>query len=166
MAEKSAKKKTKKAAKGSGDASVLGNLSATRPTRLGGDRRAATTASAAKTSAASTPKAPAKPKAARKPKAAAKPKTAAQPKSAAQPKAAKTSAPKAAEAKAAKLRKPAPAPPAGWQVPDQDGRRQGGPPSGTDIVTTAVQAAGELAQLGVTIGGQLLKRAAGRIPRP
>ena len=36
----------------------------------------------------------------------------------------------------------------------------------TEIVTTAVQAAGELAQLGATIGGQLLRRAAGRIPRP
>jgi hypothetical protein len=33
-------------------------------------------------------------------------------------------------------------------------------------VTTAVQAAGELAQIGITVGGQLLKRAAGRLPRP
>jgi hypothetical protein len=33
-------------------------------------------------------------------------------------------------------------------------------------VTTAVQAAGELAQIGVTVGGQLLRRAAKRIPRP
>jgi hypothetical protein len=73
-----------------------------------------------------------------------------------------TSAPKEAEAKAAKLRKPAPAPPAGWQTPGEDGRSGGA----TDVVTTAIQAAGELAQLGATIGGQLLKRAAGRIPRP
>jgi hypothetical protein len=76
--------------------------------------------------------------------------------------AAKTSAPKQAEAKAAKLRKADPAPPAGWQTPGESGREQGG----ADIVTTAVQAAGELAQMGVTIGGRLLKRAAGRIPRP
>jgi hypothetical protein len=136
MAEKSAKKKPKKAA----DPSVLGNLSATRPTRLGGERRATTTRAAA--TAAS-------------PRAAAKPKTA--PK-----KAPRTSAPKQAEAKAAKLRKPDPAPPAGWQTPGESDRREGG----SDLVTTAVQAAGELAQLGVTIGGQLLKRAAGRIPRP
>jgi hypothetical protein len=120
MAEKSAKKTSKKAA----EASVLGNLSATRPTRLGGERRGA----APRT---------------RKP-------------------AAKTSAPKQAEAKAAKLRKPDPAPPAGWQTPGETDREQGG----ADVVTTAVQAAGELAQLGVTIGGRLLKRAAGRIPRP
>jgi hypothetical protein len=56
---------------------------------------------------------------------------------------------------------PAPAPEKGWQTPDQ-GDGKGGP----DIVTTAVQAAGEIASLGVTVGGQLLKRAAGRIPRP
>jgi hypothetical protein len=134
MAEKSAKKKPKKPA----DASVLGNLSASRPTRLGGERRGTTTAS---------------------PRAAAKPRRAP---AKAKPAAAKTSAPKAAEAKAAKLHKPPPAPPSGWQTPGEDGRREGG----TDLVTTAVQAAGELAQLGVTIGGQLLKRAAGRIPRP
>jgi hypothetical protein len=145
MAEKSAKKKPKKAA----DASVLGTLSATRPTRLGGDRRATTTrtrAAAGDTSATS-----ASPRAtSAKPKAAPK----------------RTSAPKQAEAKAAKLRKPAPAPPAGWQTPGEEPRRRGGRASGTEIVTTAVQAAGELTQLGVAIGGQLLKRAAGRIPRP
>jgi hypothetical protein len=138
MAEKSAKKKPKKAA----DASVLGNLPATRPSRIGGERRGAaaprkrTTATA--TGTATKPKA--KATAARKP----------------------TSAPKAADAKAAKLRKPDPAPPAGWQTPGEGGGGNGG----TDVVSTAVQAAGELAQLGVTIGGQLLRRAAGRIPRP
>jgi hypothetical protein len=128
MAEKSAKKKPKKAAKT--EDGVLGTLSATRPTRLGGERRTAERRATATKSAA------------------------------------KTSAPKQAEAKAAKLRKPAPAPPAGWKAPDENGRRESGPPRGTEIVTTAVQAAGELAQIGVTLGGQLLKRAAGRIPRP
>jgi hypothetical protein len=117
MAEKSGKKKTKKAAKA--DTGVLGNLSPTRPTRLGGDRREAGT---------------------RAPRATSRPAAAS---------AAKTAA------------KPPAAPPKGWQTPDQDGGK-GGP----DIVTTAVQAAGEIAQLGVTVGGQLLKRAAGRIPRP
>jgi hypothetical protein len=150
MAEKSAKKKSKKAAKTA--ESVLGNLSATRPTRLGGERRTgAASASAAKTTAATTPAAPAKRAAKAKP-ATAK---------------AGTSAPKTADAKAAKLRKPPPAPPAGWQAPDaENGRRRGGPPRGTEIVTTAVQAAGELAQIGATVGGQLLKRATRRIPRP
>ena len=33
-------------------------------------------------------------------------------------------------------------------------------------MTTAVQAAGELAQVGFTIGGQLIKRALDRVPRP
>jgi hypothetical protein len=145
MAEKSGKKKTKKAAKA--DTGVLGNLSATRPTRLGGDRRGATTrgssrpaaASAAKTATAAKPK-PAKASAATKSKAPKKPKV---------------------RTAAGTAPKPPVAPPKGWQTPDQDGGK-GGP----DIVTTAVQAAGEIAQLGVTVGGQFLKRAAGRIPRP
>ena len=123
MAEKSAKKKPKKPA---GDASVLGNLPSTRPTRLGGERRTAATK--------------AKPAAAR-----AKPKA----------KAAATRKPKAKPQPA-----PTAAPPAGWQVPGEDASRHDG------VVTTAVQAAGELAQIGLTVGGQLLKRAAGRLPRP
>ena len=39
-------------------------------------------------------------------------------------------------------------------------------PSGTELVTTAIQAAGELAQIGVTVGGQILKRAFDRLPKP
>jgi hypothetical protein len=133
MAEKSAKKKTKKRS----DASVLGSLSPTRPTRLGGDRRAGATVAPATATAAKPARAkPSKPTAAK---------------------------PKAARPKAAP--KPAAAtPPAGWQVPGEgDGRRDSGP---GEIVTTAVQAAGELAQIGLTVGGRFLKRAAGRIPRP
>jgi hypothetical protein len=126
MAEKTAKKKPKKAA----EPSVLGNLSSTRPSRIGGDRRGAAATKPKRTAARKAP--------------------------------AKTSAPKQAEAKAAKLRKPDPAPPAGWQTPGEDRHGSGA----RDVATTAVQAAGELAQLGVAIGGQLLKRAAGRIPRP
>jgi hypothetical protein len=38
--------------------------------------------------------------------------------------------------------------------------------SGTELVTTVVQAAGELASIGLTVGGQILKRAADRLPRP
>jgi hypothetical protein len=33
-------------------------------------------------------------------------------------------------------------------------------------VTTAVQAAGELAQIGLSIGGRAVKRAVSRIPKP
>jgi hypothetical protein len=41
-----------------------------------------------------------------------------------------------------------------------------GPPTGIDLVTTVLQASAELAQIGVTYGGQLLRRAASRLPRP
>ena len=145
MAEKSGKKKSKKAAKA--DTGVLGNLSATRPTRLGGDRRGATTRGSSRPAAAS----------------AAKTATAAKPKAAKASAATKSKAPKKPKVRTAAGTAPKPpvAPPKGWQTPDQaDGK--GGP----DIVTTAVQAAGEIAQLGVSVGGQFLKRAAGRIPRP
>jgi hypothetical protein len=131
MAEKSAKKKPKKA-----QASVLGSLPSTRPARLGGDRRAGAArtpqATAAKSPGTTTARAP-KATAAKAPRAKAKP--------------ASTTAP-----------------PAGWQVPSDGGEhRHGGP---AEVVTTAVQAAGELAQIGATVGRQFLKRAVDRIPRP
>ena len=192
MAEKSAKKKPKKAAKA--DPSVLGSLRSTRPTRLGGDRRGAArparttstaTATAGKASAPAVTKAepaatttPAtatsgaaatKPRAAKASGAAAQKSAAATKAKAAKSSGAATTKRKASAAapKKPKVRPeptPAAAPPAGWQVPSgDDGRRDGGP---TELVTTAVQAAGELAQIGITVGGQLLKRAAGRLPRP
>jgi hypothetical protein len=40
------------------------------------------------------------------------------------------------------------------------------PPSGTELVTTAIQAAGELAQIGLAVGGQMLRRAVGKLPKP
>jgi hypothetical protein len=40
------------------------------------------------------------------------------------------------------------------------------PPKGTELVTTAVQATGELAKIGLTLGGQALKRAVDRLPKP
>jgi hypothetical protein len=39
-------------------------------------------------------------------------------------------------------------------------------PSGVELATTAVKAAGEVAQLSVAIGGHVLKRVIGRLPRP
>jgi len=144
MAQKSAKKKPKKAAKASPEASVMGALPSHRPTRLGGDRRGA--ASTAKATATK----PAKPKA-----AATKP---------AKPKAAATK-PMAAKPKKAKHVPQPPrteAPPAGWQTPGDGARRRDGGP--VELVTTAVQAAGELAQIGLTVGGQILRRAANRLP--
>jgi hypothetical protein len=43
---------------------------------------------------------------------------------------------------------------------------ESGRPSGVELVTTAVQAAGELTQIGLTIGGRIIKRAVDRLPKP
>jgi hypothetical protein len=40
------------------------------------------------------------------------------------------------------------------------------PPSGTELIGTAVQAAGELAQIGLKLGTQAVKNAVGRLPKP
>ncbi|HVE67894.1 MAG TPA: hypothetical protein VNB64_04865 [Solirubrobacteraceae bacterium] len=40
------------------------------------------------------------------------------------------------------------------------------PPEGVELVGTAIQAAGELAQLGLTLGTKALRGAVRRIPRP
>jgi hypothetical protein len=143
-----------------GDRDVFGSLPNARP-----QRRSAKRDRAAATAKASTP-----PAAKRKPRAAAKAAPAAKAGPAAKPRptAAK---PRAAAAKpraagAAKGR-PAPAPsqipPAGYATPRAD---DDGVPRGADLVTTAVMAAGELAQIGLAAGGRALKSALGRLPRP
>ena len=43
---------------------------------------------------------------------------------------------------------------------------ESGRPSGVQLAATAVRAAGEVAQLGVTLGGELLKGVVKRLPRP
>jgi hypothetical protein len=141
------------------DPGVLGSLPATRPTRFGGERGAR----GAKPKAANGKTTPAKPKATpSRPRAAAPAPT----------------RPRAGAADAA----PSPTPPrrprpvragaptlqesterARTQEPRESGAR---PPSGTELVTTAIQAAGELAQIGLTVGGQVLKRAASRLRKP
>jgi hypothetical protein len=40
------------------------------------------------------------------------------------------------------------------------------PPRGAELVTTAIQATGELARIGFTLGGRALKRAVDRLPHP
>jgi hypothetical protein len=129
------------------DPGVLGSLPATRPTRFGGERGARR----------------AKPKATPPRSRAA---------------AATPSRPRAVAADAA----PSPTPPrrprpvragaptlqesterARTHEPREPGAR---PPSGTELVTTAIQAAGELAQIGLTVGGQVLRRAAHRLRKP
>jgi hypothetical protein len=145
MAEK---QKPKRA--GGEEAGVLASLPSTRPTRLGRHNRATGTAKAA-----------AKPRATRKPKA--KPRS--KPKAAAKPVAKPVAItggqrPRAVRAGASGLRQPAQKAAAKRApVPDRS-------PSGTELVTTVVQAAGELAQVGLSIGGQVLKRAVERLPRP
>jgi hypothetical protein len=131
---------------------VLSSLPRTRPVRRSSKRDGAKPAAADPATSAknvtSAKKAAAKPKA-----AAAKPKR-------------KTTAsaakPKAAVAKP----KPKPAepvaPPAGWET-DAGAART---PGGTEIVTTAVKAIGELAQIGVAVGGQAVKSVLSRLPRP
>src|SRR5262245_24985954 len=141
MAQKSAKKKAKKSAKP--ETGVLGSLRSTRPGRIGGERREAATATPPATATKPPAAKPSKPKAAK-----AKP-------------AKKMAKPKAGKATVKPTKAVAPGPKA---PPKRAPAAE--PPRGTEIVTTAVQAAGELAQIGATVGGQLLRRAARRIPRP
>ena len=152
--------------KGKPSKSVMGNLPSTRPTRMArrrdgepaGNGTAAAGPAAAKRKPAAA-KAKPKPTAAKaRPKAAA-PKAAARPKpvadatpKAARPRAVRSGSPSLVTAKKrsrAPRREPAPS-----------------PPKGAELVTTAVQATGELAKIGLTLGGQALKRAVDRIPKP
>jgi hypothetical protein len=66
--------------------------------------------------------------------------------------------------KAERAREPAAAkvPPAGYAIPRPDDDA----PHGADLIGTAVQAAGELAQIGIAAGGRALKSAFQRLPRP
>ena len=57
--------------------------------------------------------------------------------------------------------RPRPTPP-----PPPAQERPGGPPSGTELLGTVVQAAGELAEIGLTLGAQAVKNAVKRLPRP
>jgi hypothetical protein len=137
---------------GGGDRDVFGSLPNARPQR----RSARRDRSAAKVKPAATGPA----EAAAKPRAAAKAKPAARAKAATAPKA-KT----AARAPAATPPRPSSPqiPPAGYATPRTD---DDGVPRGADLVTTAVQAAGELAQIGLAAGGRALKSALERLPRP
>jgi hypothetical protein len=153
------------------DRDVLTSLPRTRPTRRSAKRggtaaepaEAAPKAAPSKAAPAKAKAAPAKTKADAAParaKAAPRPKAAApKPKAAAPPK------PKAARKPRAQAR-PAtpPPPPAGWAAPRVE--RRDGRPGGGELIGTAVQAVGELAQIGITFGGQALKQALSRLPRP
>jgi hypothetical protein len=150
--------------------SVMGNLPSTRPTRMARRRdgepvsgngeaetkpRPKAAAKTAKKPTRATPKAVGKPagKAAPKKAAASKPKAAAtKAASGSKPRAVRSGSPSLDAAKKQKPRaRRAPAPE---------------PPKGAELVTTAVQATGELAKIGLTLGSQALKRAARKLPKP
>jgi hypothetical protein len=56
--------------------------------------------------------------------------------------------------------------PSGARERGETSSAESGRPSGVELVTTAVQAAGELTQIGLTIGGRIIKRAVDRLPKP
>ena len=151
--------------------SVMGNLPATRPTRMA-RRRDGDPVSSKTDGAPTRASAKARPKAAAKtaskptratPKATGKPATPAKTKAATakstgaaqKPRAVRSGSPSLA---AAKKKSEKARPPRRKPAPE--------PPKGTELVTTAVQATGELAKIGLTLGGQAIKRAARRLPKP
>lgn len=126
--------------------SVLGSLPSTRPTRFGRERGKSAGGTATKT----TPKPRAKKPAA----TTAKAKPAPAPSTAQKPRPVRAGAPSLAEStQRARTTEPPP------EITTS-------PPSGTELVTTAIQAAGELAQIGLAVGGQVLKRAVDKLPKP
>lgn len=129
---------------------VLTSLPKTRPQRRSAKRDAARASAATPAAAKATP---AKAKSKTAPGAKAKPKTA--PGAKAEP---------AAKAATAPRRKPAgkstALPPSGFASPRKDEPIS---PSGAELVGTAVQAAGELAQMGAAVGKHALRSALSRL---
>jgi hypothetical protein len=157
-----------------GERDVFGSLPNARPQRRSAKRdRAGGRAKPAKPQSA-TPEAKPAPRPTSKARTAAKPRATAptpeaKPAPRATPKARAATKPRAA-AKARPAAKPrataaaaSEIPPAGYATARADDDRV---PRGTDLVTTAVQAAGELAQIGLAAGGRALKSALERLPRP
>jgi hypothetical protein len=54
----------------------------------------------------------------------------------------------------------------GYRGEPSAGPAESGRPSAPELAATAVQAAGQVVQLSLSIGGRLLKQMAGRLPRP
>lgn len=141
---------------------VLGSLPRTRPARRSAKRDAGAGRKAAAAEAA-TPKArqaPARPAPAAKAAApaAARPRAAAKRTAAVPPP--KSAAPK--RQKPLRAAPPPPPPPAGWAAPADEAS----PLSAPELVTSAIQAVGELAQIGATFGLQAARHALSRLPRP
>ena len=163
-----------------GDREVLASLPNSRPTRRsakrdraprGGGAGAAADAAEKPGRAAADAAPKGRPSSGTKPAAKAKPRAA---RTAAQDGAARTTAKQGTARTTAKqgagrttakrtaAPKPSTIPPAGYATPHTDDDA----PSGADLVTIAVQAAGELAHIGIAAGGRALKSALQRLPRP
>jgi len=140
----------------SGDRDVFAGLPNARPQRRSAKRDGARSSADGKRPAKGG--GPERAAAAKPPRSGAKTRPAAK-KAPPQARAAAGSRPSAARPKAA-APKPPPVPPAGYATPADDA------PRGADLVGTAVQAAGELAQIGIAFGGRALKSAIERLPRP
>jgi hypothetical protein len=191
MADKAAKPKKSKSKAKKDEKGVLAALPSTRPERIGTRRTGAPVASETKTAAtaAKTAKPATKAAASAERKSASRP-TAARRKAAAprtfEPTEAAEAAAGAADERAAGVTAERPAaamrattqprprpvregaPGMGTTSADreQPPSPESGRPSGVELVTTAVRATGELTQIGLTIGGRILKRAVDRLPRP
>jgi hypothetical protein len=137
------------------DAGVLGSLPATRPTGL----RAERSRDAGQRAAKPKPKAAGKSRAVKKTTTEPAPATpsapAAEPTVPHRPRPVRAGAPALAESTERARSE--------THEPLEPGAA---PPSGTELVTTAVQAAGELAQIGLKLSGRALKRAVERLPKP
>jgi len=157
------------------DREVMTSLPRSRPVRRSakrGDRPVAEGAARA----SSKPVAPRKPRAAKAVPAAAAAKPASAPRAAAKRAASK---PEAAPRAAAKAAKPAPSterersrdsprrkvPAAGYAAPDGPAGEPSASP-GAELVSTTIQAAAELAQIGLTVGRQTLRSMLDRLPKP
>lgn len=169
VAEGSSDKSTQQ---GAGDG-VMGNLPTARPSRLSRRARGEDEATAARKPAAArakpkTASSKAKATAAAKPKPAPAPKAAVRPKAAAKPKPAHGAEapgrPRPVRTVSPTLEGPARKADAGrGRRADEIPPREQNP---VELATTVVKAAGELAQIGATVAGQVLKRAAGKLPKP
>jgi hypothetical protein len=144
------------------DREVLTSLPRSRPVRRSAKRgeRAAAGGATAKAASAKPATGKAAPKKAAPAKAA--PRKAAPKAKAAEPAAKPQAAAGAQRAKAPPKRK---VPPAGYAAP-VGGDPDSSPPGPTEILSTAIQAAGELAQIGFSVGRQAFQAALERLPKP
>lgn len=146
--------------KGSNKREVLSGLPRSRPQRPSARREKARAAAKPKAAGAASAAAKSGAKGAAATPAAARSRAKG---AAAKPKAA-ASRPKAGATRPKVPRGQSHVPPAGYA--SADARDAAGPPSGTELISTAVQAAGELVEIGATLGRQALKSALSRLPRP